>query len=133
MNQNRLFCVQFKHYLQACTTSGKKKIIDIASKTTNGNHRGPTPQEKSHWVKRSTLFSNSINFSLTWWKMKQMHSGINRILAASPQIKRYRDVYSNSRRSSNSLSFESSTLHETKRSSQKHCRKDLQKEIQSTC
>ena len=44
------FYFKFKHYLQACTTSGKKFLMFYA-KHPMENYRGSTPHEMPHWMK----------------------------------------------------------------------------------
>ena len=51
--------IKFKHYLQARTTSGSKMLI-LYAKQPIGKHRAPTPDEKSHWVKRITPICISL-------------------------------------------------------------------------
>ena len=50
------FYFKFKHYLQACTTSGRKFLIFYA-KHPMENYRGLTPDEIPHWGERY----------LYWW------------------------------------------------------------------
>ena len=40
---------RFKHYLQACTTSGENLLI-LYAKQPMEDHRGPTSNKKSHMV-----------------------------------------------------------------------------------
>ena len=46
MNQNGLLLLVFKHYPQACTTSGKEFFI-LSEKQPMEYHMGPAPDEKS--------------------------------------------------------------------------------------
>ena len=50
MNQTRILFIEIQTLPQACTTSGKKSLI-LYAKTPTENHRGPSPNRKSHWVK----------------------------------------------------------------------------------
>jgi hypothetical protein len=56
MNWNTSFKFKFKHYLRACTTSGKKSLL-LYAKQLMENRRGPTPNKKSHKLKVIPLLS----------------------------------------------------------------------------
>ena len=56
----KIGCSSFKHYLQACTTSGKKLLM-LSAKQPLEYHRGPTCDEKSHGVKRITLLKEAMS------------------------------------------------------------------------
>jgi phosphosulfolactate synthase (CoM biosynthesis protein A) len=47
MNQIGCSSFKFKHYLRACTTSGKKALI-VDAKQAMENHMELTPDKKSH-------------------------------------------------------------------------------------
>ena len=53
MSQNRLLFIQIQTLPQVV------KIIDNFCKTTNGKSRGPTPDEKSHWVEGITSINRT--------------------------------------------------------------------------
>ena len=46
---------KFKHYLQASTNIGKEQLIFYAKQSME-NHRGPTPDKKSHWISGSPYY-----------------------------------------------------------------------------
>ena len=45
MNRNRFLFIKFKHYLRACTTSGKKLLV-LHAKPPMEYQRGPSLEEK---------------------------------------------------------------------------------------